>query len=190
MCHVYYYNNSDATFRLLMSGDTNPNPVPVSASTAGKINCLVMNARSLKSYHKDSTTNWQSVRNLHRFQGLVYAETLTLYICVNETWLNQNISVSEMLHSGISGDFNLPDILWDSTDSSLGVNELIETLHDHLLTQLNKKRTCGNNILDLVITSLPNRVNVTDTDCFQKIRFFLQTTCTVKSGYFFPRSVK
>ena len=41
----------------------------------------------------------------------------------------------------ISGDFNLPDILWDSIDSASGVNEpaFIETLHDHLLTQLNKK---------------------------------------------------
>ena len=82
MCHVCYYNNSDATFRLLMSGDINPNPGPVSASTAGKINCLVMNAGSLKSYHKDSTTNWQSMCNLHRFQDLVYAETLTLYASV------------------------------------------------------------------------------------------------------------
>ena len=52
MCHVCYYNNSDATFCLLISGKINPNPGPVSASTAGKINCLVMNARSLKSYHK------------------------------------------------------------------------------------------------------------------------------------------
>ena len=41
----------------------------------------------------------------------------------------------------ISGDFNLLDILWDSIDSASGVNELAftETLHDHLLTQLNKK---------------------------------------------------
>ena len=89
------------TFRLLMSGDNNPNPGPVSASTAGKINCLVMNARSLKSYHKDSTTNWQSVCNLHRFQDLVYAENSDV-ICVNETWLNQNISNSEILHSGFT----------------------------------------------------------------------------------------
>ena len=38
----------------------------------------------------------------------------------------------------IPGDFNLPDILWDSIDSASGVNELafIGTLHDHLLTQL------------------------------------------------------
>ena len=89
MCHVCYYNNSDATFRLLMSGDINPNPGPVSASTAGKINCLVMNARSVKSYHKDSTTNWQSVCHLHRFLDLVYTENSDV-ICVNETWLNQN----------------------------------------------------------------------------------------------------
>ena len=57
MCHGFYHNNPDATFRLLMSGDINPNPGQVLASTAGKINCLVMNARSLKSYHKYSTTN-------------------------------------------------------------------------------------------------------------------------------------
>ena len=101
MCHVCYYNNSDATLRLLISGDINSNPGPVSASTAGKIYCLVINARSLKSYHKDSTTNWQSVSKLHRFQDLVYAENSDV-ICVNETWLNQNISNSEILHSGFT----------------------------------------------------------------------------------------
>ena len=74
---------------------------PVSASTAGKINCLVMNARSLKSYHKGSTTNWQSVVNLYRFQDLVYSENSDV-ICVNETWLNHNISNSEILHSGFT----------------------------------------------------------------------------------------
>ena len=70
MPHVCYYNNSDATIRLLMYA----NPEPVSASTVGKINCLVINARTLKSYHKDSSANWQSVCNLHRFQDLVYAD--------------------------------------------------------------------------------------------------------------------
>ena len=153
-----------------------------------------------------------------RFQELVNAQNSDV-ICVNETWLNQNISNSEILHSGftifrrdrsdrgsggvirtasfkavkefkpeseaelqqleiilpklprlpvkefysvlaighpvktqvgwmyssnflhevcdqfdnmvISGDLNLPDILWDSIDSALGVNEpaFIETLH-------------------------------------------------------------
>ena len=71
----------------------------------------------------------------------------------------------------------------DSTDSASGVSEVafIETLHDHLLTQFNKKRTCGNNILDLVVTSVPNRVNVTDTDYFQRIRGFFQTTASLFS---------
>ena len=103
MWHICYYNNSDATFRLVMSGDINPNHGPVSASTAGTINCLVMNARSLKSYHKDSTTNWQSVYmcNLHRLQDLVHAENSDV-ICVNETRLNQNISNSEILHPGFT----------------------------------------------------------------------------------------
>ena len=100
-CHVCYYNNSDATFRLLMSGDINPNPGPVSASSPGKINWLVMNARSSESYQKDNTTNRQSVCNLHRFQDLVYAENSDV-IRINETWLNQNISNSEILHSGFS----------------------------------------------------------------------------------------
>ena len=71
-----------------MSGDINPSPGPVSASTAaGKTNCLLMNARSLQRYLKDSTTNWQSVCKLQ---------------CLNETWLNQNISNSEILHSGLT----------------------------------------------------------------------------------------
>ena len=37
LSHVCYFNNADATFRLLMSGDVNPNPGPVSASTAASI---------------------------------------------------------------------------------------------------------------------------------------------------------
>ena len=101
MCHACYYNNSDATFRPLMFGDINRNPGPIPVSTAGTINCLVMNARSSKSYHKASTTNWRSVCNLHRFQDLVYTENSDV-TCVNETWLNQNISNSEILHSGFT----------------------------------------------------------------------------------------
>ena len=62
-----------------------------------------MNTRSLKSYHKERAINWQSVRNLHRFQDLVYAENSGV-ICVNETWLNQNISNSEILRSGFRRD--------------------------------------------------------------------------------------
>ena len=79
MCHVCYYNNSDATFRLLMSGDINPNPGPVSASTAGKTNCLVMNTRSLKSYHKDSTTTGNPCLTSFVSRAWRTPKTLTLY---------------------------------------------------------------------------------------------------------------
>ena len=93
----------DASFLLLMSGKINPNPGPVSALTAGKINCLVMNARSLKSYHKDCTTNWQSVCNLDlSLPGPGVRRKNSDLICVNATWLKQNISNSEILHSGFT----------------------------------------------------------------------------------------
>ena len=162
MCHVCYYNNSDATFRLLMSGDINPNPGPVSASTAGKINCLVMNARSLKRQHNKLAT----VRNLHRFQDrggggvliviktasfkavkelkpeseielqqleIVFAKITTLtgqriLRCFCYRPPNKDPSSMDVFDNFgnmvISGDYNLPDILWDSIDSA----SVIETV--------------------------------------------------------------
>ena len=86
----------------------------------------------------------------------------------------------------ISGDFNLPDIPWDSIDSVSGVNELAFIFTgDLLLTQLhiNKRPTRGNNILDLVITSVPNRVNVTDILSLRDTGlFFLQTIASFFSS--------
>ena len=56
---------------------------------------------------------------------------------------------------GNFSDFNLPDILWDSIDSASGVNEqaFVETLHDHLLTQLKKKKPLVTTtyLIDLVL---------------------------------------
>lgn len=39
---------------------------------------------------------------------------------------------------------------------------LVDILNDHFLTRLNTIPTRGNNILDLVITSVPDQVNVTE----------------------------
>ena len=87
-------NYSDATFRLLVSGDINPNPGPVSASTAGKIKCLVMNAtKTAQRSNKPCVTSIAS---------RTWCTPKTDFICVNETWLNQNISNSEVLHSGFT----------------------------------------------------------------------------------------
>ena len=49
-------------------------------------------------------------------------------------------------------------------DSASGANELpfIEVLQDHFLTQIDSTPTRANNILDLVITSAPDRTKVTE----------------------------
>ena len=95
------------------------------------------------------------------YPDMALSHALTCLSSEDPSWMNV---FDDFLHEVcdqfdnmvISGDFNLPNVLWGSIDSASDVNELafIETFHDHLLTQLNKKRT----------------VNVTDTECFQKIR--------------------
>ena len=64
----------------------------------------------------------------------------------------------------ISGDFNLPKIQWEEMDKTIGVNELlfVEVLNDHFLCQLNNTPTRGTNVLDLVITNVPNHVRLTE----------------------------
>ena len=62
----------------------------------------------------------------------------------------------------ICGDFNYPKISWDAPDTSRGVNEqaFMEALHDHYLTQIQRKPTRGSSGLDLVITSVPDQTSV------------------------------
>lgn len=64
----------------------------------------------------------------------------------------------------ISGDFNLPNIPWESLEITTGANEnaFINSLNDHFLLQLNSAATRGNNVLDLVITSIHDQVNITE----------------------------
>ena len=100
MCHVYYYNNSDATFLLLMSDDINPNPGLFFASTAGEINWLVMNARSLKVITKTAQQTCNPC--VTSIASRTCCTPKTDVICANETWLNQNISNYEILHSSFT----------------------------------------------------------------------------------------
>lgn len=60
----------------------------------------------------------------------------------------------------ICGDFNLPKILWESPEETTGVDEVIfqEQLNDYFLSQLNNIPSRENNVLDLVISSVPNQV--------------------------------
>jgi hypothetical protein len=64
----------------------------------------------------------------------------------------------------LAGDFNLPQISWNSPETTTGVSEstFIELLHDYFLVQLNNTATRGDNILDLVITNIPDLVKVCD----------------------------
>ncbi len=62
----------------------------------------------------------------------------------------------------LAGDFNLPRACWISGGNSTAANErsFIRILDDYFLEQMNNFATRGNNILDLVVTSIPNNVNV------------------------------
>ena len=62
----------------------------------------------------------------------------------------------------LAGDFNLPRACWNSHENSKRANErtFIRILDDYFLEQINNFPTRGDNILDLVITSIPNKVNV------------------------------
>ena len=62
----------------------------------------------------------------------------------------------------LTGDFNLPRACWNSHENSTGASErtFITKLDDYFLDQMNNYATWGDNILDLVITSIPNKVNV------------------------------
>jgi hypothetical protein len=64
----------------------------------------------------------------------------------------------------ISGDFNLPNISWDATLNASGANEVnfVDILDDHYFTQVNTIPTRANQILDLVITTVPELVTVSE----------------------------
>ena len=64
----------------------------------------------------------------------------------------------------IAGDFNLPSIDWNCLENTTGSDELefTEILNDYFLKQLSVEPTRLNNVLDLIITSSPDRVEVLD----------------------------
>ena len=92
---------------ILLSGDVATNPGPhlfvkkkKNSVSKNKIKCSVLNARSLKSFHREEISN-RIVCNLERFQNFVYNENSDI-VCVNETWLTKDISNDEILHPGFT----------------------------------------------------------------------------------------
>ena len=64
----------------------------------------------------------------------------------------------------LAGDFNLPRACWNSQEISIGVNEtkFIEILNDFYLEQINNSPTRENNVLDLLITSIPDKIKISE----------------------------
>ena len=62
----------------------------------------------------------------------------------------------------LAGKFNLSQISWSYPEKTTGCfeNAFIELLNDHFMVQLNNTATGENNILDLVITNIPELVNI------------------------------
>ena len=62
----------------------------------------------------------------------------------------------DLIRALICGDFNLSKINWETPVQTTGVDEVAftEQLNDFYLTQLNNLPTRGDNILDLVISTL------------------------------------
>jgi hypothetical protein len=87
----------------------------------------------------------------------------------------------------VSGDFSLPSISWEEIGNITGANELaiVELLNDHFLSQLNTTPTRGGNVLDLVITSVPELVSVTEIMSPDKTAVFTDHS-TILYGTSFP----
>ena len=74
----------------------------------------------------------------------------------------------------ITGDMNFPNILWDSSSRARAANEVafVDALNDHYLTQVNGVTTRDGNVLDLIITSVPDQVTVTEVLSSEKSGVF------------------
>ena len=82
---------------ILLAGDIATNPGPSwfisNLNTRIPLKCLLTNARSLKSLHKQGT---EITNNIHHFEDVVYSEDSDI-VCVNETWLSRDILNSQIL---------------------------------------------------------------------------------------------
>ena len=61
--------------------------------------------------------------------------------------------------SVLIGDFNLPDINWDTGEASARTREFKEAVDDaHMEQMVNFQTQVRGNMLDLVLTNIPERV--------------------------------
>ena len=88
---------------------------------------------------------------------------------VEKSWMNKFESFLQDVctrHSKIviPGDFNLPRACRQSNENGFGGNQhvFVKILNDFFQEQMNTCPTKGENILDLVITSIPDRIKVSE----------------------------
>ncbi len=111
---------------------------------------------------------------------------------LNKQWLhNLNTffanSCSQYDNILICGDFNFPKVCWESPELTIGVDEVqfTELLNDYHLKQLNTSPTRGSNLLDLVITNVPDLVEaisvISPDQCgletdYSTVSFYIKTS--------------
>ena len=135
---------SYSVFLLMLSGDVEINPGP-RCKEKDSVKCVTINARSLTSLVKFNDSNTE------------------------KSWMNKFESFLQDVctrHSKIviAGDCNLPCACRQLNENGFGGNEhaFVKILNDFFLEQMNTCPTRGENILDLVITSIPDRMKVSE----------------------------
>ena len=80
---------------------------------------------------------------------------------------------------------DLTQIQWNLPETATGVIEtsFIELLHHYFLVQLNNTATRKNNILDLVITKIPDFVKYAKSGSLKKQKSSLTTTSLTSTPY-------
>ena len=92
---------------------------------------------------KEKTTNKVTV-------GLVYRSPNNTE--ANDDLLYKGLNISAKNNVLIMGDFNYPDIDWDTNTSSRHGKRFLDTINDNFLIQNVNIPTRGDNILDLILT--------------------------------------
>ncbi len=122
-------------------------------------------------YVKSTLSAWKTLKQDAKNYDSVYVEintksnniTIATIYRPPKSQAAGNIALSKEIKSVIQnkqaviiGDFNCPNIDWDSMNGDREGNRLIEMVEDAFLTQIVTRPTRENNILDLVLTSDPD----------------------------------
>ena len=135
--------------------------------TGGGVMVAVKSSSFISSRNVDIETDNEVVST-----ELVTSSKLKYVICccyrppnADQSWLEKFNSFladvsSRYINVIICGDFNFPKLHWQHPSATSSGDDIMftEQLNDFFLTQVNTLPTRGNNILDLIINSLPDQI--------------------------------